>query len=136
MKTKTSLHLLVQWLIGLLLFLVCEAPRGRAYQAPEPQPANRRAFLATMTSRMTVMTSTPFLVESSPFTANANAATPQYIGSTVMIQNYPELQYLVPIYTFQQSLEILSYLLDPDLLEKLPIPNWLYHVPHVLWTSS
>ena len=93
-----------------------------AYQTPNPQHTGRRAFLNTVGDRLATTTIATIL-GSDALVSNAYAATPQYIGSTVMIQNYPELQYLVPIYTFQQSLEILSALLDPDLLARSQNPK-------------
>lgn len=107
--------------LAIISVLLHDHLRCNAYHATNPQHNNgRRAFINTVGSTITATTIGSFLGSDAYV---ANAATPQYIGSTVMIQHYPELQYLVPIYTFQQSLQILSTLLDPDLLAKSQNPK-------------
>ena len=56
------------------------------------------------------MASTIFHTNTSP----AHGASTQFIGSTPMIKSWPGLQYLVPIYTLQDSLSILASQLSPD----------------------
>ena len=43
-----------------------------------------------------------------------NVSKADFIGSGAMISKYPDLQYLVPIYTFNNALSVLSRCLSPE----------------------
>lgn len=67
--------------------------------------ATRRSFF---TSIQTFAAATA-IIASKPTPSNA-----EFIGSGAMILKYPDLQYLVPIYTFSNVLTVLSKLLSPE----------------------
>jgi hypothetical protein len=88
-----------------------------AYQKPQTNlHSTRRSFLSTSSALVaaTANTSPAQSVSTATSPTLFNDEIPKFIGPPPMIRQYPELQFLIPIYTFKLSLKILSKQLLPS----------------------